>query len=128
MFTTAEVAERIGVSKNTLLRWISEGRLRDTDRDWRNWRVWSDSDVHRAETVRDQIHGPQPVLVKAAAAKQSSTKVAAMPAIADDMHKLAAGRQKRAEATGSKGLKSQVMPLIARDMDRLGQGREHRAK
>jgi len=123
MYTTAEVAERIGVSKNTLLRWISDGRLHDTARDWRNWRVWSDADIRRAETVRDQIHGRSDDLVVAA-----SPKVAQMPVIADDMSRLAHGREKRAEAVTSKCLKSQVMPLIARDMDRFGQGREQRAK
>ncbi len=123
MYTTAEVAERIGVSKNTLLRWISDGRLHDTARDWRNWRVWSESDVRRAETARDQIHGRTTVMVEL-----TSPKITLMPVIADDMNRLAQGREKRLEAASGKGLKSQVMPLIARDMDRFGQGREQRAK
>lgn len=124
MYTTAEVAERIGVSKNTLLRWISDGRLRDTARDWRNWRTWSDADVRRAEAVRDQLHGRPTAVV----AEPASPKLSRMPVLAEDMSRHAQGRAKRAEATTSKSLKSQVMPLIARDMDRFGQGREQRAK
>ena len=40
MFSTAQAAERIGVSKNTLLRWLDEGLTEDVERDWRGWRLW----------------------------------------------------------------------------------------
>jgi hypothetical protein len=48
MYATAEAAKRIGVSKNTLLRWIAEGLMPDVDRDWRGWRTWSAQDIERA--------------------------------------------------------------------------------
>ena len=49
---TQEAAQALGVSKSTLLRWISEGRVADVGRDFRNWRVWTDSDIQR---VRRQL-------------------------------------------------------------------------
>jgi len=52
MYTTARVAERVGVSKNTLLRWLRDGLLRDVDRDARGWREWSADDVARAKRFR----------------------------------------------------------------------------
>lgn len=89
LYTTAEAAARIGVSKNTLLRWLSDGRLGDVARDWRNWRVWNAADIARAETVRQQLHEvsqkPPPSRLKAAEA----------PLYAADMSRLAEGREYR---------------------------------
>ena len=56
MFTTAEAAERVGVCKNTLLRWIKLGLVDEVSRDWRQWRVWSQDDVDRAKAFRDSYH------------------------------------------------------------------------
>ena len=53
MSSTVEVAREIGVSKNTLLRWIQEGYLSDVQRDWRGWRLWSEEDVARARAVKE---------------------------------------------------------------------------
>lgn len=47
MLSTAEAAREVGISKNTLLRWISEGLFADIGRDKRGWRVWSREDVQR---------------------------------------------------------------------------------
>ena len=41
----AEVAQRAGVSKNTLLRWLSKGLIEEPDRDWRGWRVWTEKEA-----------------------------------------------------------------------------------
>lgn len=90
-YSTAEVAEMVGVSKNTLLRWIAEERLRDVARDWRNWREWRDEDVARARAVRDEIHGLQPKLDPA------SPKVERMHVYHDDLTRLGMGREYRAK-------------------------------
>ena len=61
MYATSDVADRIGVSRNTLLRWIAGGLLADVERDWRGWRVWSDEDVERARAFKEAYHaGPAP--------------------------------------------------------------------
>lgn len=57
--STQEAADRIGVSRNTLLRWLREGRLADVSRDWRGWRTWSDRDIERAAALKDEIHAPE---------------------------------------------------------------------
>ena len=60
MYTTAEAAKRVGVCRNTLLRWISEGLIPDVERDWRGWRTWSQEDINRAKAFREAYHS-QPI-------------------------------------------------------------------
>ena len=57
MYSTAEAARRIGVCKNTLLRWISDGLMPDVDRDERSWRVWFPQDIHRARAFKKSYRG-----------------------------------------------------------------------
>ena len=44
---TAKVAEILGISKSTLLRWISSGLIEDAQRNRKGWRVWSNEDIQR---------------------------------------------------------------------------------
>ena len=56
MYTSLEAAGRIGVSKNSLLRWIAEGLVPDVGRDWRGWRIWSDNDVAKLRAFKSAYH------------------------------------------------------------------------
>ena len=56
MYTTAEVAMRVGVCKSTLLRWLDEGLVDDVERDWRGWRVWNNRDVERGRAFQKAYH------------------------------------------------------------------------
>jgi len=51
-YTTSELARLVGVSKNTLFRWESEGLVRPSLRDGRGWRVWSKQDLERVIEVK----------------------------------------------------------------------------
>jgi len=44
---TAQVAKILGISKSTLLRWISSGLVQDAQRNQKGWRVWSSEDIQR---------------------------------------------------------------------------------
>jgi DNA-binding transcriptional MerR regulator len=57
MFSTIEAAKSIGVSKNTLLRWLDEGLIDDVQRDWRGWRVWKQRDIERIKAFKSEYHG-----------------------------------------------------------------------
>ena len=63
-YTTAQVAEAIGVSKNTLLKWLYAGVLREPKRvrvAGTQWRVWSTSDIKRARKLKGTMkRGPKP--------------------------------------------------------------------
>ncbi len=56
MFSTVEAANCIGVSKNTLLRWLDEELIDDVQRDWRGWRVWMQRDIERIKAFKLEYH------------------------------------------------------------------------
>jgi DNA-binding transcriptional MerR regulator len=56
MYSTIEAAQSIGVSKNTLLRWLDEGLIEDVERDWRGWRVWLRQDIERVKAFQQAYH------------------------------------------------------------------------
>lgn len=64
--TTAEVAEIVGVSKDTILRWLKQGLIKEPKRDKRRWRVFSHSDT---TAIRDRVqsHATAGRMVKEAA-------------------------------------------------------------
>jgi excisionase family DNA binding protein len=51
---TAEAAKRLGVSRQTLLRWFAQRRITDVRRDHNNWRVFTDQDLDR---IKGEVRG-----------------------------------------------------------------------
>ncbi|MEW6281303.1 MAG: helix-turn-helix domain-containing protein [Candidatus Eremiobacterota bacterium] len=56
----SDAAERLGVSRNTLLRWFREGRVSHVGRDHRGWRTFSEEDLERIRRELGQ-HPDRPV-------------------------------------------------------------------
>ncbi len=56
---TAEAAEQIGVSKNTLLRWLTQRKINEVARDIRGWRVFTQSDIERIRTYANTLKSPE---------------------------------------------------------------------
>ena len=56
LLRTREAAERIGVSKNTLLRWFREGRVGDVARDRNGWRIFGAEDIARIKDYADRTY------------------------------------------------------------------------
>jgi len=53
-YRTAEVCEMVGISRSTLLRWISSGLIKDTStRDRRGWRLFTQDDI---KTIEDEAN------------------------------------------------------------------------
>jgi len=49
-YRTAEVCRMVGISRNTLFRWLKKGVFSDVEyRDWRGWRLFTSAQV---ETMR----------------------------------------------------------------------------
>ena len=44
-YTTKQAADIVGVHKNTVLNWIRSGKIPDAQRDWKGYRVWTESDI-----------------------------------------------------------------------------------
>lgn len=45
IYRTKQVADQAGISKETLLRWLKEGKIIEPDRDRNGWRAFSEKDV-----------------------------------------------------------------------------------
>jgi predicted site-specific integrase-resolvase len=50
-YRTAEVCRMIGISRNTLFRWLKEGIISDVEyRDWRGWRLFIAAQIETIKT------------------------------------------------------------------------------
>lgn len=60
-YRTAEACIRTGISRATLFRWLKAGILKETHRDRRGWRIFTDRDLdllrQEAVTVRIEYVG-----------------------------------------------------------------------
>jgi excisionase family DNA binding protein len=63
-YRTRDVCEVVGVSRSTLLRWISGGLIRDTaTRDRRGWRLFTEADIKRIEDEAHKVNQNKSVKV-----------------------------------------------------------------
>lgn len=53
--STKEVADRAGISRKTLLRWVKDGKIPEPDQDRNGWRAWSDVDAARVIEYANRI-------------------------------------------------------------------------
>ena len=53
LYSTAEVATAIGVTKKTLLRWLWSGKLKEPAQTMGSSRVWTEADLDRAKRYRE---------------------------------------------------------------------------
>jgi len=56
-YRTSEACARAGVSRMTLLRWVRDGFFPDVEhRDWRGWRLFTNSDVARLKAKVNRVY------------------------------------------------------------------------
>jgi len=60
MFYTSEAAKIAGISKATLLRWLKEGKIPESARDIRGWRVFTQNEVNHIKEYANTIIPPYP--------------------------------------------------------------------
>ncbi|MDD4900073.1 MAG: MerR family transcriptional regulator [Candidatus Omnitrophica bacterium] len=53
--TITDVAERIGVTAKTIVRWEKSGKIKRSKRDWRGWRVYEKDDFKRLKEFKESI-------------------------------------------------------------------------
>jgi DNA-binding transcriptional MerR regulator len=53
--TITDVAERIGVTTKTIVRWEKAGKISPSKRDWRGWRVYEKEDLRRIKDFKESI-------------------------------------------------------------------------
>ena len=55
-YTITEVAEKIGVTSKTLIRWEKAGKIRRPKRDWKGWRVYLQEDLEDLERLVNSVY------------------------------------------------------------------------
>ncbi len=55
MMTITEVAERVGVSNRTIMRWEAAGKVAKAKRDYRGWRIYDHDDVEELIAFHDKL-------------------------------------------------------------------------
>ncbi len=53
--TITEVAEIVGISPKTIVRWEKVGKVKTAKRDWRGWRVYDEQDLDSIKRFRETI-------------------------------------------------------------------------
>lgn len=55
-FTITDVAERIGVTSKTIIRWEKAGKIKRPKRDWKGWRVYLPEDLEALERLVNTVY------------------------------------------------------------------------
>ena len=53
--TITDVAERLGVTSKTVIRWEKSGKVNPAKRDWRHWRVYDKEDFRKLKAFKETI-------------------------------------------------------------------------
>jgi len=53
--TITEVAEIVGISPKTIVRWEKVGKVKKAKRDWRGWRIYSEEDLEGIKLFRETV-------------------------------------------------------------------------
>ena len=51
--TITEVAQIVGISTKTIIRWEKMGKIRKPKRDWRSWRVFDENDLSEIRQLHE---------------------------------------------------------------------------
>ena len=55
-YRTLEVCRSVGISRNTLFRWLKQGILGEPEyRDWREWRLFTEAHVSTLRARTSQV-------------------------------------------------------------------------
>ena len=53
--TITEVAQLIGISAKTIMRWEKMGKVKKPKRDWRGWRVYDTQDLELIRNFHEAV-------------------------------------------------------------------------
>lgn len=53
--TITDVAERLGVTTKTIIRWEKTGKVNKAKRDWRGWRFYEKLDFKKLKEFKESI-------------------------------------------------------------------------
>ena len=53
--TITEVAQIVGISVKTIMRWEKMGKIKKPKRDWRSWRVYDENDLLHIRQIHETL-------------------------------------------------------------------------
>lgn len=53
--TITDVAERLGITTKTIIRWEKSGKVNRAKRDWRGWRFYEKDDLKQLKQFKETI-------------------------------------------------------------------------
>lgn len=53
--TITDIAQKIGVTPKTIMRWEKAGKVTRAKRDWRGWRIYENDDLKTLRLFKDAI-------------------------------------------------------------------------
>lgn len=62
--TISEIADKVGVSTKTLIRWEKSGKIRQAKRDWKGWRVYFEEDLAEIQKLINTMYEPEEIFIK----------------------------------------------------------------
>ena len=54
--TISDVAEKVGVTPKTIVRWEKSGKIRKPKRDWKGWRFYLEDDLADIERFMGTVY------------------------------------------------------------------------
>lgn len=62
--TISDIAEKVGVSTKTLIRWEKAGKIKKVKRDWKGWRVYLEEDLENIKRLVSTVYEPEEIYLK----------------------------------------------------------------
>jgi DNA-binding transcriptional MerR regulator len=54
--TITELAQRVGVTPKTIIRWEKAGKIGKPKRDWKGWRFYQEDDISSIQQIINTVH------------------------------------------------------------------------
>ena len=54
--TITELAEKVGVTPKTIIRWEKAGKIRKPKRDWKGWRIYLQEDLDHIQRIVSSVY------------------------------------------------------------------------
>ena len=54
--TITELAERIGITPKTIIRWEKAGKIKKPKRDWKGWRFYEEGDIDSIQRIISTVY------------------------------------------------------------------------
>ena len=54
--TITQLAEKVGVTPKTIIRWEKSGKIKKPKRDWKGWRFYLEEDIADVEKIVSSVY------------------------------------------------------------------------